>query len=102
MPQDETYGNDRAKALVELLRELAQRIDLLSDEQLLQSGPDLQKRMGDIRRELFLYEVRSTFDTPEVAESRRIVEEATGANSGIDFESDKPDWMDDDEPKPWE
>ncbi|MBA2457362.1 MAG: hypothetical protein H0V43_00215 [Gemmatimonadales bacterium] len=32
--------------------------------------------MGDARTELFHYEVRSTYDTPEVADNRRIVEEA--------------------------
>jgi hypothetical protein len=32
--------------------------------------------MGDIRSELFRYEVRQTFDSPEVAEHRRIVEDA--------------------------
>jgi hypothetical protein len=32
--------------------------------------------MGDARSELFHYEVRSTYDTPEVADNRRIVEEA--------------------------
>ena len=32
--------------------------------------------MGDARSELFHYEVRCTYDTPEVAESRRIVDEA--------------------------
>ena len=32
--------------------------------------------MGDARSELFHYEVRSTYDTPEVADSRRIVEDA--------------------------
>ena len=32
----------------------------------------------DIRSELFNYEVRLTFDSPDVAEHRRIVEEAGG------------------------
>ena len=32
--------------------------------------------MGDARSELFHYEVRITYDTPEVADNRRIVEEA--------------------------
>ena len=34
------------------------------------------KLIGDVRSELFHYEVRATYDTPEVAESRRIVREA--------------------------
>ncbi len=32
--------------------------------------------MGDARSEMFHYEVRSTYDTPEIADSRRIVDEA--------------------------
>src|SRR2546426_8047803 len=32
--------------------------------------------LGNARSELFHYEVRLTYDTPEIAESRRIVEEA--------------------------
>jgi hypothetical protein len=47
--------------------------------------------MGDARTELFHYEVRSTYDTPEVAESRRIVDEARRT----DFAPDEPE---DDEP----
>ena len=37
---------------------------------------ELMKRIGDVRSELFHYEVRATYDTPEVAETRRIVSEA--------------------------
>jgi hypothetical protein len=48
--------------------------------------------MGDARSELFHYEVRSTYDTPEVADSRRIVEEAQRQDS---FPPDDPE---DDEP----
>ena len=72
-----TYDDARARRLVELLRALAIRIrDLKSDTELLTAGPELLKMMGDARSELFHYEVRSTYDTPEVAENRRIVEEA--------------------------
>jgi hypothetical protein len=71
------YDDSRAKRLVELLRALAIRIgDLKGDKELLTAGPELLKMMGDARSELFHYEVRSTYDTPEVAENRRIVEEA--------------------------
>jgi hypothetical protein len=42
---------------------------------------------------LFHYEVRITYDTPEIAESRRIVEESEQHRDGLDF--DEPD---DDEP----
>ncbi len=75
--REPTYDAARARRLVELLRHLAARIAQLdSDEQLLAAGPELLKLMGDARSELFHYEVRSTYDTPEVAESRRIVDEA--------------------------
>ena len=36
--------------------------------------------IGDVRSELFHYEVRVTYDTPEIAESRRIVREAQQDN----------------------
>lgn len=74
---EETYGHDRERRLRELLRELAARIIALDREgRLLGATPELLRRLGDIRSELFHYEVRVTYDTPEIAESRRIVEEA--------------------------
>jgi len=73
---DQVYGPERAARLVELLRSLATRIRELDDSALLAAGPELLKRIGDIRSELFHYEVRSTYDTPEIAEHRRIVDEA--------------------------
>jgi hypothetical protein len=54
---EETYDDKRARKLEALLRELAARI-------------------GDIRSELFHYEVRATYDTPDIAENRRIVDDA--------------------------
>ena len=60
--------------------------------QLLRGGPELLRMMGDARSELFHYEVRSTYDTPEVADSRRIVEEAQHQDSFL------PDEPEDDEP----
>jgi hypothetical protein len=48
--------------------------------------------MGDARSELFHYEVRLTYDTPEVADNRRIVEEAQRPDSFL------PDEPEDDEP----
>lgn len=63
--------------LVAMLRELAERIEDLDERgELLDRVPELQKRLGDLRSELFHYEVRSTYDTPEIADSRRIVEQA--------------------------
>jgi PAS domain-containing protein len=74
---DETYGPERAQRLVALLRALAERIrELDRTGRLLDAAPELQKLLGNARSELFHYEVRSTYDTPEIAESRRIVEEA--------------------------
>jgi hypothetical protein len=89
---DEVYGRDRMRRLQSMLRELAERIRELDDQgAMLDAAPELLERMGDIRSELFHYEVRSTYDTPEIAENRRIVDEAQGP---VDFS--KPD--EDDEP----
>lgn len=86
MGHDQTYGDERARRLVTLLRAMAARIDSLQqDEELLAAGPELMKMMGDARSELFHYEVRSTYDTPEVAESRRIVDEARRQANDHDY-----------------
>ena len=75
---EETYDAGRARNLEELLRGLARRIVELDQQgQLLPHTGELTRLIGDIRSELFHYEVRVTYDTPEVAESRRIVAEAT-------------------------
>ena len=75
---EQTYGQGRARNLEELLRALASRItDLDRQGTLLLHAPELMKLLGDVRSELFHYEVRATYDTPEVAESRRIVAEAS-------------------------
>jgi hypothetical protein len=90
---DEIYGREREDRLKALLRELAQRIlDLDRRGELLSHAPELMTRLGDIRSELFHYEVRSTYDTPEIAESRRIVDEA---DQPPDFTTQDPE---DDEP----
>ncbi len=74
---EEVYDRGREAHLVDLLRQLAERIESLDRSgRLLHSVPELQRLLGDVRSELFHYEVRSTYDTPEIAESRRIVEEA--------------------------
>jgi hypothetical protein len=93
---EETYGAERARRLVAALRELAGRIqELRSDDALLRAGPELLKRLGDLRTELFHYEVRLTYDTPEIAESRRIVEQARRQLEGPEFESeDDTPWQD--------
>lgn len=77
MHEDETYGPERAERLVTLLRALAERIrDLDGRGRLLDAAPELQRLLGNARSELFHYEVRQTYDTPEIADHRRIVEEA--------------------------
>ena len=65
------------------------------DAALLAAGPDLLKLMGDVRSELFQYEVRHTYDSPDIAESRRIVREAQGGEASRDYqdEGDLP-WRD--------
>ncbi|HYD54008.1 MAG TPA: hypothetical protein VEA99_15345 [Gemmatimonadaceae bacterium] len=74
---DQTYGEDRARNLEALLRALASRIiELDAQGRLLRQVPELMKLLGDVRSELFHYEVRATYDTPEVSENRRIVAEA--------------------------
>jgi len=88
---EEVYGPERAQRLVALLRALAERIQELDRSgRLLEASPELQKLLGNARSELFHYEVRSTYDTPDVAESRRIVEEAMGELSLDDPDDDEP------------
>jgi hypothetical protein len=94
-----TYDDERARRLVELLRGLARRInELEGDAALLAAGPELLHWMGDARSELFQYEVRATFPTPQELESRRIVEQAREQTErferGTDFddEEDQEPW----------
>ena len=75
--QEQTYDEGRARNLEALLRALAERIQALDGEgRLLDGAGELMRLIGDVRSELFHYEVRITYDTPEVAESRRIVSDA--------------------------
>ncbi len=98
---EQTYGDDRAKKLVELLRGLGARItSIANDADLLAQGPDLIRIMGDARSELFHYEVRATYDTPEAAESRRIVEAARHRSENLEFGSGEFD-LDNDGDEPW-
>jgi hypothetical protein len=90
---DEVYGDDRVEALRGLLRSLAQRIaELDQSGQLLSQVPELLDRLGALRSELFHYEVRSTYDTPEVAEHRKLVEQAREIPDFLnpDLEDDDP------------
>lgn len=92
---EQVYGPERSARLISLLRALARRIEELDGEgRLLEATSELQQRMGDVRSELFHYEVRVTYDTPEVAESRRVVEEARRLDEGLSFDepSDDEPW----------
>jgi hypothetical protein len=76
---DETYDPRRIEQLLDMLRALAERIAQLDAEgRLLDETPGLIRHLGEVRAELFRYEVRTTFDSPETAEHRRIVEDASG------------------------
>jgi hypothetical protein len=92
---DQVYGPERERQLLDLLRALASRItELDRTGRLLEAAPELQQLLGNARSELFHYEVRRTYDTPEIAESRRIVEESVRRLRELDL--DPP--ADDDEP----
>lgn len=82
---EQTYDEGRAKNLEALLRALAARIvELDAQGRLLNEAVELMRLIGDVKSELFHYEVRATYDTPEIAESRRIVQDAQ--------EKEKPKW----------
>jgi hypothetical protein len=96
---EQTYDDGRARNLEEILRALAERIRELDEQgRLLANASELTKLLGEARSELFHYEVRATYDTPEVAENRRIVSEAT---DNPDNSWQKTEWKpdEDDEPK---
>ncbi len=94
---DQTYDEGRARNLEGLLRALAVRIQELDTQgELLRHTGELTKLIGDVRSELFHYEVRATYDTPEVSENRRIVEQAT--NTERTWE--KTEWMPDEDDDP--
>ncbi|HEX5437661.1 MAG TPA: hypothetical protein VFW98_10915 [Gemmatimonadaceae bacterium] len=95
---EQTYDDERARHLESMLKELASRItELDARDQLLHHAGELTKRIGDIRSELFHYEVRATYDTPDVAESRRIVEDAQQQTES-QWESTEWSGSEDDEP----
>ena len=92
---DQTYDEGRARNLEALLKALADRIhELDAAGELLKHAGELTKLIGDVRSELFHYEVRATYDTPEVAESRRIVGDAKQPDSGS---WEPSEWTPDDE-----
>ena len=95
--EEHVYGKERERGLLELLRMLSRRLDELDrDDQLLNATPELLKLLGNIRSELFHYEVRATYDTPEVAANRRIVESARQQAEQLEYELENRE--EDDEP----
>ena len=91
--QEQTYDDGRARNLEALLRSFADRIrELDSQGRLLEQAGELMRLIGDIRSELFHYEVRITYDTPEVADNRRIVREAQDLQN-IQNTSDEGKWQ---------
>ena len=96
---EQTYNRDRARTLEALLVTLAERIQVLraAGTLLLHAG-ELNRLLGDVRSELFHYMVRVTYDTPEVAESRRIVREAQ--DSPTESTWHKSEWTPDAEDGP--
>lgn len=97
---EQTYDEGRARNLEALLRALADRIHELDREsRLLERAGELMKLIGDVRSELFHYEVRATYDTPDVAEHRRMVSDA---NQNTESEWQKNEWIpDEDEETEW-
>jgi hypothetical protein len=96
---EQTYDDGRARNLEALLKALAARIAELDQRgELLRHASELIKLIGDVRSELFHYEVRATYDTPEVAEHRRIVSDA----QGNEVKWERTEWMpDEDDEKTW-
>jgi hypothetical protein len=92
---EQTYDDGRARNLEALLGALATRIRELEERGLLlHHAGELMRLIGEIRSELFHYEVRATYDTPEVAESRRVVAEAQEPEQS---QWQKTEWKPDDE-----
>ena len=95
---EQTYDDGRARNLEEILRALAERIRELDEQgSLLANASELTKLLGEARSELFHYEVRATYDTPEIAENRRIVAEAT---DNPDNSWQKTEWTPDEDDEP--
>jgi hypothetical protein len=95
---EQTYDDGRARNLEQLLRALAGRIqELDADGALLRHAGELTRLIGEVRSELFHYEVRATYDTPEVSESRRIVAEAKASDETTWAQGE---WTADDEEDP--
>jgi hypothetical protein len=95
---EQTYDEGRARNLQALLRALAARItELEARGELLRHTSELMGLIGEIRSELFHYEVRATYDTPEIAENRRIVEQA---KQHLERPWEKTEWHKDEDDEP--
>ena len=98
---EQTYDEGRSRNLQALLRALAKRIlELDAQDQLLAQAGELMRLIGDVKSELFHYEVRATYDTPDVAESRRIVSEAQKKSESDKSKWDKTEWRPDEDEEP--
>ena len=96
--QEQTYDDGRARNLEALLRALAERITELDGQgRLLSQAGELMRLIGDVRSELFHYEVRITYDTPEIADHRRIVQDAQNPNES---KWQPSEWNPDEDEKP--
>ena len=96
---EETYDAKRAQNLEALLVSLSARItELSASGQLLRHASELVQLIGHVRSELFHYEVRATYDTPEVAESRRVVRDALDDQHNSSWQ--KTEWTPDSEDDP--
>ena len=100
---EQTYDDGRAKNLEAMLLALAERIRWLdANGGLLQGAGELMKLIGDVRSELFHYEVRITYDTPEIAESRRVVQDAKADAEDPEKTWQRTEWTaDEDERTEW-
>jgi hypothetical protein len=97
---EQTYDEGRARNLEALLRALAARIlELDAQGRLLAQAAELMRLVGDVKSELFHYEVRATYDTPEIAESRRIVRDAQNTDTDK-AKWDRTDWKPNDDEEP--
>ena len=95
---DQTYDDSRARKLEGLIRALGDRIRQLDERgSILANSSELMNLIGDVRSELFHYEVRATYDTPEAAEHRRIVREARD-DSGDQWH--RSEWKPDEDSEP--
>jgi hypothetical protein len=90
---EELYDDARAERLKALLRRLAYLIQERDrTDALLDASAELQRLLGEARSELFHYEVRCTYDTPEIAEHRRLVEDALSSPFTLEDPEDEEPW----------